>query len=79
MVSFDDNMTSSPDFDVATYTFKKIGGHEILTDVLVPKQIPAGTHPVWIRIHGGYLVGHIVLLPCTLELSIHNSPLDRGQ
>jgi acetyl esterase/lipase len=51
---------SYADFDKKTVTYKTVQKDEksypILLDVLVPKTLPPGTHPVNIRFHGGFLV-----------------------
>ncbi|KAH8810848.1 Alpha/Beta hydrolase protein [Xylogone sp. PMI_703] len=43
-------------FDIEAIIYKRIHDQDILLDVMVPKNIPAGTRPVSLRFHGGYLV-----------------------
>ena len=43
-------------FNVYRTFYKKIGSHEIEANVLVPKELKAGKHPVMIKWHGGGLV-----------------------
>ncbi|KIN03266.1 hypothetical protein OIDMADRAFT_68420, partial [Oidiodendron maius Zn] len=43
-------------FDVETITFKYVQGNAIMLDVMVPKTLCDGEHPVNIRFHGGFLV-----------------------
>lgn len=43
-------------FDVKTIAFKHAQGKAILLDVMVPKTISDGKHPVNLRFHGGFLV-----------------------
>jgi len=49
-------MRSFADFDISSHVYKKVDDLEVLTDVMIPKGISPGKHPVWIRFHGGYLV-----------------------
>jgi len=43
-------------FNIFTVPYKTINNHEITTDILVPKNIQPGKHPLLVRIHGGGLV-----------------------
>lgn len=43
-------------FDIVTEPYKIVEGHPIQVDVLVPKLITSGVHPVIVRLHGGWLV-----------------------
>jgi cephalosporin-C deacetylase-like acetyl esterase len=47
-------------FNVYTTSYKKIGDHGIEVNVLVPKGISPGKHPVVVRWHGGGLVSSTV-------------------
>ncbi|KAJ3913201.1 Alpha/Beta hydrolase protein [Lentinula edodes] len=49
-------MKSFADFNISTHIYKTVNSHDILTDVMVPKNIIHGKYPVWIRFHGGYLI-----------------------
>ncbi|KAJ5306101.1 hypothetical protein N7508_005116 [Penicillium antarcticum] len=42
--------------DLIQTTFKKVGDHEIRTDILIPKKPLDGKRPVILRFHGGGLV-----------------------
>ncbi|KAJ5963181.1 hypothetical protein N7481_013486 [Penicillium waksmanii] len=43
-------------FDLIQAPYKKVGTHEIRTDILIPKSAPASPRPIIIRYHGGGLV-----------------------
>ena len=43
-------------FHVSSAPYKTVNGHEILTYIMVPKDALAGKHPIFVRIHGGFLV-----------------------
>jgi len=49
-------MKSFADFEITTHVYKKANSHELLTDVMIPRGITPGKHPIWIRFHGGYLI-----------------------
>jgi len=46
-------------FNQFTIPYKTINQHEITTDILIPKGIKPGKHPLLVRIHGGGLVSTI--------------------
>jgi cephalosporin-C deacetylase-like acetyl esterase len=43
-------------FNVYRTFYKKVGSHEIEANILVPKGLKPGKHPVMIKWHGGGLV-----------------------
>lgn len=43
-------------FNVTTAIYKTVGDHPVLADIFLPKDIPAGPHPLILRFHGGALV-----------------------
>ncbi|KAK5022255.1 hypothetical protein LTS07_010131 [Exophiala sideris] len=46
------------DFDILSNNYKTVGKHSIQVNVLVPKYLEAGNHPVIVRFHGGgYVTG----------------------
>lgn len=45
-------------FDIHNITYQEVNGHAITADILIPKIIKPGKHPVIISFHGGYLVCH---------------------
>ncbi|CAI7635525.1 unnamed protein product [Penicillium pancosmium] len=51
-------------FDLIQTPYKKVGTHEIRTDILIPKAAPTGPRPVILRYHGGGLVmGDSLFMP----------------
>ena len=44
------------DLDKITATYKTVAAHKLKCDILCPKNLPAGKHPVIIFWHGGGLV-----------------------
>lgn len=53
------SIPSSPKLDgldIIQTTYKKIGDHEIRTDILIPQTPHEGQRPVIIRLHGGGFV-----------------------
>jgi acetyl esterase/lipase len=44
------------DYDVETIAYKYVDGDPIMLDVMVPKRLSPGKHPVNLRFHGGFLV-----------------------
>lgn len=51
--------TKFSSFHVVDIVYKTVNDTTIPASILVPKTITAGTHPLWIRWHGGFLVtGH---------------------
>jgi acetyl esterase/lipase len=48
-------------FNVYQTPYKKIRDHEIAVTILVPKELTPGTHPVFVRWHGGGLVSNTLL------------------
>ena len=62
-------------FSISTHTYKVVDGHEILTDVLIPKKLLElgpdsddwkGKRPVMVRFHGGWLVSTL-FVGCTVK------------
>ena len=53
-------------FNLTTATYKTVGEHPILADIMIPKNVPAGAHPLIVRFHGGGLVSSLPILsqPC---------------
>jgi cephalosporin-C deacetylase-like acetyl esterase len=43
-------------FNVFTTPYKIVSGHAITLDILIPKQLSSGKHPLIVKIHGGALV-----------------------
>ena len=43
-------------FDIHSTSYKTVNNHPIGVDVLIPKRIKAGLHPLIVRFHGGFLV-----------------------
>jgi cephalosporin-C deacetylase-like acetyl esterase len=43
-------------FNLYRTSYKKLGDHEIEVNVLVPKGMKAGKHPLMVKWHGGGLV-----------------------
>ena len=43
-------------FNFYQTSYKKIGDHSIEVDVLVPKHLAPGKHPLFVKWHGGGLV-----------------------
>ena len=60
-------------FNVSTTTYKAVNKHAITLDVLVPKELPPGDHPVLVTFHGGFLVRED---PGTLRQRILTKRLD---
>ncbi|KAF2478202.1 alpha/beta-hydrolase [Lindgomyces ingoldianus] len=50
-------------FNIYSTSYKKIGGHEIEVNVIVPKNIKPGKHPLIVKFHGGSLVTGTALFP----------------
>jgi acetyl esterase/lipase len=51
-------------FDLIQTPYKKVGPHEIRTDILIPKAAPTGPRPIILRYHGGGLVmGDSLFMP----------------
>ncbi|KAJ5369493.1 hypothetical protein N7509_014105 [Penicillium cosmopolitanum] len=51
-------------FDLIQTPYKKVGTHEIRTDILIPKTAPTSPRPIILRYHGGGLVmGDSLFLP----------------
>jgi len=48
-------------FNFHRTSYKKIGDHEIEVNVLIPKGIAPGKHPLMVKWHGGGLVSKMVL------------------
>jgi cephalosporin-C deacetylase-like acetyl esterase len=49
-------------FNFYRTSYKKIGDHEIEVNVLVPKNIVPGKHPLMVKWHGGGLVSILTAL-----------------
>lgn len=47
------SMETCLDFEVLIKSYKEVHGHQILTNILIPKSTPEGEHPVIINWHGG--------------------------
>jgi cephalosporin-C deacetylase-like acetyl esterase len=43
-------------FNIFTTPYKTLNNHAITADVLIPKNIQPGKHPLLVRLHGGCLV-----------------------
>ncbi len=43
-------------FNISTTVYKTVNNQDITLDVLIPKNIKPGTHPIAVRWHGGGLV-----------------------
>ncbi|PSN67611.1 alpha/beta-hydrolase [Corynespora cassiicola Philippines] len=64
MADFDTTpMTRFDNFDIYTTSYKKIGDHEIEVNVLVPKGVEPGKHPLLVKFHGGGLIYGTALYP----------------
>lgn len=46
-------------FNSFTIPYKTVNNHEITTDILIPKNIKPGKHPLLARFHGGGLVSSL--------------------
>ena len=46
------------DWNIHTTTYKEVGDHGIEVNVIIPKDIKPGSHPLIVRFHGGFLVRH---------------------
>ncbi|TEA16315.1 putative carboxylesterase 120 [Colletotrichum sidae] len=52
------------DFDILTTTYKTVSSHNITTDILIPKSLPASTKaPILLRYHGGGFIAGSSLYP----------------
>lgn len=45
-------------FNIHNVTYQVINGHAITADILIPKTLKSGKHPVIVSFHGGFLVRH---------------------
>lgn len=45
-------------FNIHNITYQVVNGHSITVDVLIPRTVKPGKHPVIVSFHGGYLVCH---------------------
>jgi hypothetical protein len=61
-------------FHVTTPVYKKVDGHEITLNVLIPKGVRPGKLPLIVRWHGGFLV----YLPPTSQLQTDCKHADRN-
>ena len=50
-------------FSIHNTTYQHVDGQPITTDILIPKPIKPGTHPVIVRFHGGFLITSTSLEP----------------
>ncbi|KAK9374658.1 Alpha/Beta hydrolase protein [Lipomyces chichibuensis] len=48
--------TKFSEFNISTTCYKRVGDHEIRTDILIPKTLSSAIHHLIVRFHGGYLV-----------------------
>lgn len=44
-------------FDIIKVVYKTINNKDINAYIYVPKNIPAGRHPILTKFHGGFFVG----------------------
>lgn len=52
-------MSKLDSFDITTATYKTVREQPILADILLPKDLSSGPHPLIIRFHAGALVCRI--------------------